>query len=274
MSSARVVFALVPLALALACHEKGTHEEKKKSKDESAEPEKDPRTRYGNWYNHEPICVADVNEDGIGDVVGLMSADVLTLTAVDGATGNVVWTRPIPTASRVVCAKYCVRVEGNGADRTYSTKTGTSIAACDTTGAPTSASLEKARKAGFHVGDVVMNVRESAAHDQVAEISAAKDGKTLWTKSVPVSTWPHTNAVPTKDGVVVLGTAPGDQNHFAWAYVRATGEIVYQQSKPTKSTADVRNAAIDGDRVFVAAESRMYAIDVPTGNVLWWIGHD
>ena len=266
---ARARWCVVVAVAACHHHEASEHSE---GKEHTQVVEADPRTAHGNWYSHEPLCVVDVNADGIGDVVGLANGTEMTAMAVDGRTGLALWTRPMKSGYSVACATDCARVvQSSGADLIISTKTGDFVTTCDTSAFPTDTFERKAREAGYVIGDVTVVVSSSLGN--VAEVSAKRGKETLWKKSSGISTFPSVVTALTSDGVLILGTPPGDQGHLAWTLYRATGDEAFRRTEATSSVASVRNAAAFGKRAYFTAVQRVYAIDLDTGNVSWWLGH-
>ena len=264
----------VILVVLVGCHRHG-ESETREHKSETAHArtaEVDQHTAHGWWYGHEPLCVVDVNADGIGDVVGLVSDTDIEAIAVDGRTGLALWTRTMRSASRVSCVSDCARVvQSRGADLIISTKTGDFVSACDTSSFPTDTSEREAREAGYLVGDVKITV---ASGGNEAEVTATRGKTLLWRKASGVSTFPHIVTVPTSDGVFLVGTPPGDQGHLTWTLLRATtGEEAFRHNEATSSVASARNGAAFGDRGYFTAIQRVYAVDLKTGNVVWWLGH-
>lgn len=215
-----------------------------------------------------------------GDVWPVIGREKFLVSGLDPKTGKQTWETKLSdeASTKFSAGPGCLKlVTRDNAVHLLSAGTGKPVDACATTSAMDSESESTKSGAwaqGVTIEGTVIRITQTSGTARF-QLDATKGGKSAWSKKLEVSPYPYQVAVPTSDGLVVLGSVPGDSNTLVWTYVRASdGEVVYRKEKPTDSQVDIQEAALDGDRVFFHVEERLMAVERKTGNELWWVGEE
>jgi hypothetical protein len=210
---------------------------------------------------------------GSGPIVGRAKFQISRL---DVHTGKQAWEKMLhDDVSSFSGGADCMRIALRDESTVIlSSQSGEPVEKCDpTTTMDTETSLRKAQELGIAIGPSLLRVTTKGGSPRIEVIGST--GANTWTKLLEVTAVGTPLVAPTVDGLVVLGGVPGDANTIVWTFLRALdGEVGYRVQETFASSADVRTATVDGDRVFFTGMGRLHAIDRTTGKKLWWVGHD
>jgi outer membrane protein assembly factor BamB len=105
------------------------------------------------------------------------------------------------------------------------------------------------------------------------------DGKVIWRKEIAPYGWDvavSTSPVFYKDTVLVLADAASGKNSRLIAYDTKSGEIRWEQKRPTSSFSHSTPVLVEikgKPQLLIAASNAVQGVDPEDGKLIWWVNH-